>query len=942
MTMTELYLTEKRLKLPEDLVHAKVLLPWVSRAERALWEAEPPYPVTETARLHISLILFNRLLKLAKCTLDTLLADLLRMRNPVLQWNLKLATKSERAQCAAELLRKLQAEKLQPVFERAPLLSDYLDGDVQRFIAMIRELLTAVSADRAAICSLLTGGDFGAVTNLRCELADLHFHGRCTMVVETEKSCFLYKPHDCRADALFHEIVERWFSDITVAPRCVVRPGYAFCEYINSVPAKTQKDAECYYWNLGGLCALFQALGSTDLHSENFLASGVRPVLVDFETVLTPVPRVFNDPSIYPDLETEEESFISDLNCSLFGSSLLPKQIGKQQYSILLSTEEDNCTQPVLNGEKQTVRGFEALFFDGFSEIYDRCIALRQELIKMLDRFKDIPVRKLLRQTNYYAGLQKRLLSPKTLESRETQRRAFEELSDYFITHGAAQLVSIAEWEKTCLFEGDIPYFSALGGGIDLLGYGQVIAPGFFKESAVENAKKRLKRMNKAEKAFEIAILKRSLSSALEPASAAEFPRDKKDFSHVPPIQDAQAVDEAERLFRKICAEAVVSPCGKISWLTQIGDLDCFSAVKPCLFQGSAGMGVFFAATAAVSSRSDVVKQAKSFSKICLEQIKEVYTQLEPAEKIPEGLMPLGLSSGLGGVLRSLVLMGRYLNDRSAILEAKKFLDLLSEDQILSAQQVDVISGTAGLLTVLCGYEELRETKAGKQAACWCVKQLLQHKNQQDKDGASLWDPLKLGRPVSGFGHGMAGIGTALLQASVFLDDGECRKASLDALHFEHRIYSEKLGTWPDLRDTAQSSRAMHGFCSGAPGIGLALLETGRLLGESDMVMQDLERALEICVKQPLLSRDHLCCGNSAAVDFLIEYAVRTGSVTHKEQARRILSQMSARSLAAGDYVYLPSSYRPVFSPTLFYGGAGVGYELLRLAYPERIHSVLI
>ena len=57
------------------------------------------------------------------------------------------------------------------------------------------------------------------------------------------------------------------------------------------------------------------------------------------------------------------------------------------------------------------------------------------------------------------------------------------------------------------------------------------------------------------------------------------------------------------------------------------------------------------------------------------------------------------------------------------------------------------------------------------------------------------------------------------------------------------------------------------------------------------------------------------------------------------QDAHRMLSEMAQR--ARDDYSYLPSSYQAAFTPTLFYGAAGVGYIMLRAAN-EALESVLI
>ena len=48
------------------------------------------------------------------------------------------------------------------------------------------------------------------------------------------------------------------------------------------------------------------------------------------------------------------------------------------------------------------------------------------------------------------------------------------------------------------------------------------------------------------------------------------------------------------------------------------------------------------------------------------------------------------------------------------------------------------------------------------------------------------------------------------------------------------------------------------------------------------------------------------------------------------------------RAAQNGYFNYVPEKTSPLFSPGLFYGLSGIGYEMLRLAAPDRIGSILL
>lgn len=129
----------------------------------------------------------------------------------------------------------------------------------------------------------------------------------------------------------------------------------------------------------------------------------------------------------------------------------------------------------------------------------------------------------------------------------------------------------------------------------------------------------------------------------------------------------------------------------------------------------------------------------------------------------------------------------------------------------------------------------------------------------------------------------------------------------------------------------------MSGICSGAPGIGLDALRTG-YEGSEEM----LSLAIDSVMKEPLMDKDFLCCGISAIVEFLLSAGQDPGREDLRDEARRRLSLVKARAGEKGQYHCLKKGIAHMFSPGLYYGVAGIGYEMLRAAAPDMILSVFV
>jgi lantibiotic modifying enzyme len=108
------------------------------------------------------------------------------------------------------------------------------------------------------------------------------------------------------------------------------------------------------------------------------------------------------------------------------------------------------------------------------------------------------------------------------------------------------------------------------------------------------------------------------------------------------------------------------------------------------------------------------------------------------------------------------------------------------------------------------------------------------------------------------------------------------------------------------------------------------------------LVRDDIERGLATTEQSPTREVDHLCCGNLGRIDVLLEASRRLRRPVLAEAALRQADRLVRAAKAAGSFQLFANLPREVFNPSLFQGTAGIGYELLRLASPETLPSVLL
>jgi lantibiotic modifying enzyme len=105
-------------------------------------------------------------------------------------------------------------------------------------------------------------------------------------------------------------------------------------------------------------------------------------------------------------------------------------------------------------------------------------------------------------------------------------------------------------------------------------------------------------------------------------------------------------------------------------------------------------------------------------------------------------------------------------------------------------------------------------------------------------------------------------------------------------------------------------------------------------------IRRDIAAALAATGAVDLLPQDHLCCGNAGLMDTLCAAGERLPDGGWSRKALRLAARTLARSRKRGSFSIGFSN--GFFNPSLFQGAAGVGYQMLRLADPARVPSVLL
>jgi lantibiotic modifying enzyme len=352
----------------------------------------------------------------------------------------------------------------------------------------------------------------------------------------------------------------------------------------------------------------------------------------------------------------------------------------------------------------------------------------------------------------------------------------------------------------------------------------------------------------------------------------------------------------------------------------------------PDLYSGTAGVALFLALAAEAADDQVVRKTAEGAARHAAAHAKEVPKQQR-----------IGVYSGALGIAWSLLEVGSTLGDGNWTERAVGLLDGL--ENAIAGAGLDVMSGYAGAipaflalsrrcgrpdwvnLSVRCG-EEL-ERAAVRSSEGWSWKTI-------DIPGqAGL-------RNLTGFSHGTAGIGWALLELSQATGELRFQSAAEEAFRYERSHYSREHENWPDFRDFLRPAGGngpvfSTAWCHGAPGIALSRLRAWGLTA-SPLAREEAEAAVRTttrAVQAPDAVRGgfSLCHGCAGNADVLLEAAEILGAAEAREAAEKIgytgIEQFEAQRLPwpCG----LPGAGE---TPGLMLGTAGIGHFYLRMAKP--------
>lgn len=876
----------------------------------------------------------------------------------------------------SDFVRQLsQPEMIAALFAEYPVLEQVLLSTLNLWTDYTLETLDHLCADWQDICALFTPeNEPGLLIEIQGGAGDTHRRGRNVQILTFSSGLqVLYKPKSLAIDKHFQELLA-WLNEHGAQPplrvlKLLDRGTYGWSEFVATTSCSSQDEVTRFYRRQGEYLALCYVLNMTDCHSENVIASGEYPVLVDLESLFHPYAES-DTPAQPGDLA------LRFLNQSVLRVGLLPQWswsgenspgvdisgLGGQQGQVMPrplpgwdqpGTDQMHLTyqqvempmsqnRPRLHEQYVHPLDYKNDIAAGFASMYRLLVTKRDFLLAaQLPRFAHDEIRVLIRPTRFYGLLLAASFHPDLLRDALERDRFFDRL--WQEVENWPDLSRFIPAERRDLLRGDIPLFTTFPDSRMIFGSEEEPLFDLFKVSGLDLVQRRFQCLNESDLTRQIWIIQASLAT---PHMGSEDQL-RKNLPVNPtrqPINRQRLISLATMVGARL-EELALQNGENVSWLGVNQLREKTWGLAPAgidLYDGAGGIILFLSYLGAVTGETRFTSLARlALAPIC--------TLVEDqSEKLQD--KNIGAFDGWGSILYLLAHLGVLWNEPALLHAAEKVAAPLPA-LIARDEQLDILSGSAGCILSLLGLYTVHPSPAILERAIQCGDRLLA--TAQAMPRGIGWQTNKQEPPLGGFSHGSSGIALSLLKLANESKEGRFRQAALAALAYERSLFVPAQRNWTDLRtlpghrsEVRKSGTAAKGteqrymvaWCHGAPGIGLARLGALKLVDDA-LTREDIDVALNTTMEQGLTGNHSLCHGAAGNVEPLLLASQLLNRQKDRERLEKAQSIMLGSLEAHGWITGIPLG---IETPGLMTGLAGIGYELLRLAEPDSVPSVLL
>ena len=816
---------------------------------------------------------------------------------------------------------------------------------------------------------LLLGKPAGALLKITQNAGDVHQGGHAVILVECEGGRIVYKPRPLDMEAALGRFVEQLRAEAggempIRVPKVISRGAYGWAEFIAHVYAAGDGELSSFYRGVGQWLAIMRLMGGTDLHSENLIAHGPSPTIVDCETLFTPrlqtfvlgfgdatdrASRIVSGSVLASGLLPGRGKALGWRGIDMSGVGALPDQQPEVKLPDIIGAGTDEArigTRAVkreaaqnLPAERPSLAQFWPHVLEGFDRVNEQLLALerRGELRGMLAPFEDGRLRVVLRATEVYAEIGRMLWHPVSLHDPAKSRAYAYELFSKMAQNvsAAPSAPDVIEGEIDALLAGDVPYFSTVARDGVLEGPGDTrwLEPRNLVEASYESW--RGADFNSERQYVHAALVSAYVNDITTLIGNQLRPKTVRGDA-----LDARRRRQAARIMKSFVDSAIHGGDGTATWIAPTYTTTGWSvqASTADIYSGISGAAILTGAYVREmrAGRADDVAGAEALlasllrSLECFEE-KTARNRRERANVRPAA--PSGYL-GIGSQIWAHLLLSSWGLDLLGGMARAAELARDVPAAARSDQAFDILAGAAGAIPPLLALA----ARSGDGEFLTIARALGEDLCQRAKwrDGQAYWTNSMSPEGMGGFAHGVTGVGWALRHLARVAPDARFDAAAKGAFAFEDSLFDEEERNWIDMR-TLGGPKTASGWCHGSVGIALARLDLDPGFDDPDTrrALHDAAAATE----RLGIGWNHCLCHGDFGAWELLDAAIAHGEGPKGMTREGLLAQLVTSLEDNGPVCGMA---KDAFVPGLLPGVGGIAYQLLR-AHPEsQLPSVLI
>lgn len=775
----------------------------------------------------------------------------------------------------------LQEESyIRGLFRRYPVMEEEIRRGIRYFAENLKRFAGHLKQDLDKIRGMAPSPSIGGYVLRRVVplSSDYHFHHRSVMEAEFQNGVkVIYKPRSLRSEALFYEVYAA-FCRANGLESCGIRMAggedHGWMEFAEQRECRNEEEVKEYYYRYGVMLFTAYVLGSADLHYENIIADGSRPVLVDLE-VLTALSRRREETGasagdiirrklkrsvcqsgMLPLFAWDRNG--KGINVSAIngkGGQLLPIKIPVVKYAGTSNICIDYAFATSPQGKNLVrcqgramdpldyVDQIEAGFMDAGSVLMRERGRIKEMVCKKMEQ---IAVRFLARNTQEYSMMLSLSYHPSFLSSKEERESLLRRMLG---EKEGEKEAWIAASETESMKVGDIPYFYAKGCGTALYNDAGQACADFFERTPRDLVLKSIEEIQEKDIEFETDLIRFSMKQCRD----GEEGRRPENLS-----PDAYLEKTAEAIKR----QAIYSIDGEdVNWITSVNasygerkiSLD---AMDDYLYAGR--MGVLLFLKAYLRERRD--EEALRISNILETRLFRETEKKAGAEYAK--LRPTGAFTGEASIVYGYQAIYCISGQEIWLQYAKRHAEYL-ERLLEKDKEHDLTGGNAGAIAVLVNLYRLSGWKIYLKAAEKAFECLKTAVCEYGDGGAAVSNSFA-GRPLTGVAHGCSGYILALSRLAFYSQNPSLYPWIKKFMDYEESLWDQGKKDWKDLRYEEEAKAPELAWCHGKAGILSVYQEILPCCGQEmkTAVLRTLERREWLKKVFRVKEEDGLCHGN--------------------------------------------------------------------------------